>query len=739
MFQNFRAAGLLLTNPPTTRRERAQAVATLGTSKNPLWHHVLEHVALDDPDEATRLAAAKALATVRSRSSRWMLVGVFSSRLQPRPRRLSALAALEITATSYEAPALCATLIDPDREVREAVERVLERLGPLACPALVVALRSPTTEGRSCAAARMLGRIGGDEAIRTLVMAADDRRAAVRESVVHSLAGLGEPAARWLVRELDLETPCRPQRVLLSVLEHCPYPAAASWFCRLLSSRDPEQAGRARAALARFGGAAVPGLIACLHQGPPDQREQAAAVLGRIGGEAAIEPLTRALREENSRARDAAAEALLRVGKEVVPEVERVLREACSQSEAEAAAQLLAALGHAGAVALVAAVEDAEEPAAGVALEVLARHGASRSAVLTALNEHFRGEGAVGAAKERHVTAATAARVLAAHRTFADPNAPPLPAVADLREELAGALGDRDPAVRGVAAWGLGRLGDPWAIPHLAQCLEGWDWRGRRVLLAALTRLGWSPSDPTAQVLLAVVRRDWETIAAAGLTVVAPLCHLLGGESAEVRQTAREHLVRLGAAAGPALRAVLREGRGRGPVLAAQILGDLGDPRTVAGLGAGLESTEAPIRSACADALARMGTLRAAEGLCRAVGGAPPRVARVAARALARMGSAAVPPTCRLLESRDPERRLAAIRVLTAIGDRSALPALESRQFWIRWVRRGSEELETLRAAIREIDARTAATADLPLPAAGTPPDLHGLPLPELKEHGGPE
>lgn len=211
-------------------------------------------------------------------------------------------------------PALIKAQRDPDRRVREAATRALEkiqpqnttrsdstiqnlddfrRLGPEAAEAfsqLIPALRDDDASAQRDAF-RTLKNLG-EEAVPALSEALKDERADVRRAAALALAGIGPPAK-----------------------------TAVPALVKALQDESFQVRASAAAALARIGPsakAAVPALVKALEDESVDVRRASAAALGQIGSgaKAAIPALIEALSDEDEIVRVMAVGALLPFGPE---------------------------------------------------------------------------------------------------------------------------------------------------------------------------------------------------------------------------------------------------------------------------------------------------------------------------------------------------------------------------------------------------------------------------------------
>lgn len=266
------------------------------------------------------------------------------------------------------------------------------------------------------------------------------------------------------------------------------------------------------------------------------------------------------------------------------------------------------------------------------------------------------------------------------------------------------ALGSPDAAVRTRAAAALGRLRDIASVPPLCRALE----YGGDLPMVAAWALG-EIGDPRAVPELLEVLRSGERAA-----------------EGDLRRTAAIALGRIGdESAVPALCEALRD-----PVIevresAAEALEMLASPLAVPALCAALAVPQDRVRLRVVAALERIRDERAVEALARCFDEASPVVRGKVLRALAAIGSEqGLPTLCRGLGDRkvDVRREAAeALRILAAGCDdaslrlRAAVPILE--RMCAGFSPERGDVKRACRLALRQIDQRTASVKDLPLPA----------------------
>jgi HEAT repeat protein len=199
--------------------------------------------------------------------------------------------------------------------------------------------------------------------------------------------------------------------------------------------------------------------------------------------------------------------------------------------------------------------------------------------------------------------------------------------------------------------------------------------RAREALLLGLVRRARPESIETFVERLSRGDAVERGLAARGLAAVgndAAVRALVRGLAApDAATTVAPMLVRVGPVAVPRLLRALAEPATS--VVAAQVLGALGDARATAPLVAQLSSTQEPVRLAAVEALAALGDARAADAVALRLGDRAPRVVLGALRALVVLGDAS---HAALLEARvrqgDAEQRRAALAALVSADPHAA-------------------------------------------------------------------
>ena len=518
---------------------------------------------------------------------------------------------------------LLSRLDGPDIDLRQAAAHVLGAIGDRRAVApLAARMADPDPNVRS-AAAESLGKIGGPEAGATLLVALDSDEQTLRLSALESLLAMRvcPPAAR-LVPLLADRALRRPVYRLLGL---CDEPEAAALLARGL---DETSRGARESALAGMG----------------MQRMRR--------GAAELAPLAAAVREVAGAGIDACAEAL-------------------AVEDMPVAVGALSVLGWAGAVDRVAAMlrlaeDDRLRPFVEEAVECLPRGKPLREAAAVALEEQgpFGRIAALALLSRLGSPAALEALV----REASDPSGylqaeaiAALGLLGDARAvgPLAGLLGDDAPAVSGIAATALVRIGQ-----------ESPD--ARRVALSSLRdRLGASPSASLLRVLGALgsaedlprfragLRRPAvvQRMAAAGAISSLAQRGMIGADEVpELVGALSDASWSVRAAAARAFLELARSGAARArrdPSALGVALSD----EAIAALARALDDAEPAVRAAAVEALGATGQPGQAmpiAALARAPE-VPPVVVLAALRALAALGQAPADVVSRAAAHPDPE------------------------------------------------------------------------------------
>ena len=224
------------------------------------------------------------------------------------------------------------------------------------------------------------------------------------------------------------------------------------------------------------------------------------------------------------------------------------------------------------------------------------------------------------------------------------------------------------PSRAGDAARALGELGDSRAILPLLAATADTDSGVRKACAEALTALGEPLGEVIRQSLEGSLEARRELARRRDPRSIDPLVRALSLRHLQVRAAAAEALVSMGGDSAPALRQALASSDQGVRALAAGALAEVGGPREVEPLIAGLGDTSADVRAEAARALGAIGDRRAVSGLLAVTGDRYAEVRNAAAAALAMLGEPLGEVIRQSLEgSVEARRELAAARDPRAI------------------------------------------------------------------------
>ena len=203
------------------------------------------------------------------------------------------------------------------------------------------------------------------------------------------------------------------------------------------------------------------------------------------------------------------------------------------------------------------------------------------------------------------------------------------------------ALNDKDSNVRRLAVRALGEIGDPQAIPPLITALDDQNQDVRKAAAGALDTLHWSPGRDATGVAYWMGKGDWDRCVKIGVPAIEPLTKALNHRDLDLRRAA------------------------------AAALGRIKGPRAIPPLITALNDHDGDVRRAAADALHMLhwSPGRDATGVAYWMGkGNWDRCVEI--------GIPAIEPLTKALNHRDLDVRRAAAAALGTIGDPQAIPAL---------------------------------------------------------------
>lgn len=279
--------------------------------------------ALEDPDDAVRLAALDAAAQLRLRGISELVVPWLND--PERRVRMAAIELLRVTPTEGADAALGRALSDPDPALRlSAAEALGASKTPEATLHLLSHLDDPVPRVRE-AIARALAQLSDARSVVPLIGKVQDSHAGVRAAVARALGELGDARA------------------------------SAALVLALADADDDVRAAAARA-LGRLGeDSATLSLVSLIEKDTSTEvRIQAIEALGALGSDAAIEALVGYLgmtgeSGTDAELREASIRALEAVGAKVLPVLVHCVRTELSRVRANGCARVLGRLKLAGA------------------------------------------------------------------------------------------------------------------------------------------------------------------------------------------------------------------------------------------------------------------------------------------------------------------------------------------------------------------------------------------------------
>jgi HEAT repeat protein len=258
---------------------RQRAAQALGRIGEPAVDLLLEMASSSTP--ATREAAVEALGTTASKRGVDRVIELLSD--SNSNVRSAAVRALGETSSERAVPPLMSLLRDESNGLRGQASTSLARLGVVAVPSLISALRDPKPSVRQLSA-QALGEIASREAVVPLIELVTTDQSGARPEAIEALGKIGDPAA------------IPP---ILSVLRTGSVAVRKRAIGALASFRDSR---------------AIDALTSALSDQNEEVRQAAAAGLGEVGDERSIVRLERlADNDASSDVRAAAVQAIERI------------------------------------------------------------------------------------------------------------------------------------------------------------------------------------------------------------------------------------------------------------------------------------------------------------------------------------------------------------------------------------------------------------------------------------------
>lgn len=528
-------------------------------------------------------------------------------------------------------PAVIPLLVKELRVIDEwsspRVAEALVRFGSTATPFLIELLREPERAGAAVWAARVLGRIGDQAAVPTLIERLRDRQDAMRTAAAEALGAIGDRRSIRALIQATLRDPIAQVRAhAAAALGRLRDEDSADVLIAALG--DPDYGTRIRSleALEMIKPRNIAPIEGALRDPRPDVRRRAAQALERVGYlDARLTELTADDVEVTARA----YAAVLELGRAGIVDslvghlthgdfrVRAYLAQACGELGATRVGPLLVsalddpswpvrarlaeAIGRArspeGAAALVKTLDDAEEPV---------REAAAAALVALPAEETVAHHDALVAAMARGTLPmrASLVEVIARHDR------------PDTLDVLLRAAAEAAERVRVRAVAGLARLPSPRASEQLVAALGD---SALRVRFAAVEALG----------------------AREGEAPVEALLRAMSGAVPDVRERIAKVLARPGrggASLQQRLAALAASGDRDVRLGASWTLGKLGAPEGVAALASLLRDPDAALRASAAGALGKIRVGASLEALLDASDDADPRTRAAVVNAIARVG-----------------------------------------------------------------------------------------------------
>jgi len=702
----------------------ASAAEALGQLEASQAVEPLISVLLTRKEAAARTSAAAALGELGDRRAiKSLIVALKDQEKSVRRNATTALGQLRAKEAIEPLLKVCA-----ERDVQESAVEALAQIGRPALLPLIMALQDGAREGRICAI-RVLGQIGGAEAVKALVATLrNDQDKIVRISAARALRQIGSSEAiKALITALrsDKDESVRTRLVIeLGQLESGR--AVQALVVTLREDRDRIVRATAAISLGRIGGAqAIEALTNTLKDKDEDEAvwRVAIGVLGLIWD---IPQLVR-LSEENETVRQDAATALGQQGdKRAIEPLKATLRDRDENVRYKATC----ALGQIWNLPQLVRLGDSEAKVRQRAALALGKiHDARATEPLTA----FLKDGNPGV----RWAAAQALGQLGDERAV-DP--------------LIEALDDSNKYVQRAAAEALQRLA-PWAMPRLIAALRDSSyWFRRRKAAETLAQIG----EPSS--LIEALRhhdRHVRRSAAEALVkrtesqAVIPLIDALEDDDNYVRRKAAEALGKIQDphTVKPLIKVLEGDEDWYVRRAVTEAMGDIGHPSAVASLIAALEDDEWPVREMAAKALGKIRDPRAVGPLIEALEGDWPALWRVAEalgqlehpravgslaaalkssegdhyvqqaaiEALGRIGEPIQKPLIAVLRDRDERARQRAIAALGQMRDarnlQPLIQALRDKDFYVHQgamealIQLGEAAVEPLVSVLRDQDA----------------------------------
>jgi len=563
---------LLSDHDAAIREEAARALGELGFPRviGPLCR------ALTDKEWTVRISVVKALGMTGDSKAIEALVESLKDKI---PAVAQSAAEALVPYGSKVVSSLARVLTESEPHAREHAVRALGQIDDeRIISALAPALNDEEPSVR-ITLANSLGQSGQAHIIPALCQLLQDTDPAVVQAAITATEKVGLPSnpleqAIYAVAKRDWV-----RAVALGS-------ASVESLTRALKSTDEEVRREASRSLGLIGDpAAIKPLMESMQDERWFVRETAALALGHIKDPAVMEVLISALRDQSAGAREAAAKALGEIGdpRAIGPLINVFRNEEYYLKDdeyyvCEAASDALVKFSMRAVEPMIAALKDSRSTARHYIARALDKTGVPEDdqgaqAWYVVMRGHWDEVPKYGAhaidplvaalADDDHRIRRTAAETLgkleelgagvraipALCETLRDRKADVRRAAAEVLvkfgqpavDSLIYSLNDEDPGERQMAAWALGKIGDPWCLGPICDALHDQDAGVAMAAAEALDILG-VPDEPEVLAWYAVARQDWDGAAALGDEAIDPLCRSLKDVNPDVRWSAARSL-----------------------------------------------------------------------------------------------------------------------------------------------------------------------------------------------------
>lgn len=447
-------------------------------------------------------------------------------------------------------------LSDSNADVRTNAIKTLSIIGPKAVsaiPELAKALHDPTPSVRQ-AAIEVLLKINQEIAITEFAKALSDSNVDVRNSAINALNEMGSAAK-----------------------------TAAPELAKALSDTDENVRDYALSILKKIGpdtsGSIVPALIKAFSDSNPDMRESVAEALIQISTEVAITEFTKALRDSNPSVRKSAVKALYTIGPEAIAaatELAKALWESDTDVREAATEALIKISTEAAIPELIKALNDSNTHVHNNAVYALGKIGPDAKVVIPKLTIALRDSNsytrklAIEALLNINLEVAVAELAKALSDSNADVRKSAAEALYAIGPEakiavpeLSKALREPNTDVREAATEALIKISTETAIPELVKALSDSKSYIRNNAINALGKIGPDARSAIPKLITILMEPEYSTLI--DILNIPDMC-----------KVTLKALVKIGPETIPPLAEALLTASGKGRILVAETLIELG-------------------------------------------------------------------------------------------------------------------------------------------------------------------